>query len=90
MAYVHFKYIVEIKQVGQETTTEAKQFATKREPTDIKGSTYGGRDEVQYKEEFEIRDVPKVNVCEAQIYRQECSKLDIKAVIDAVNAQPKE
>jgi hypothetical protein len=87
MAYVHFKYIVEIKQVGQETTTETKQFPTKREPTDIKSPGYSGRDEVAYKEEFEIRDVPTVKTCEWQIYRQECSNLDIRAVIDAVNAK---
>jgi hypothetical protein len=90
MAYEHFKYVVEIKQIGQETTNETKQFATKREPTEIKTSGYNGRDEVTYKEEFEVRDVPQVKTHEWQVYRQECSKLDIKAVIDAVNAKPKE
>lgn len=86
MAYEHLKYVVEIKQIGKESTTETKQFATKREPTEIRTNSYN-RDEVAFKEEFEIRDVPVVKTAEWQIYRQEVSKLNLKAVIDAVNAQ---
>lgn len=87
MAYEHFKYVVEIKQIGRETTTETKEFCTLKEPTEIKGeTTYGNRVEVTYKQEFEVRDIPVTRTIEMQVYRQEVATLNLKAVIDAVNA----
>ena len=85
MAYEHFKYVVEIKQIGLETTTETKEFCTLKEPTELKDNSYG-RSETAYKQAFEVRDIPVTRTAEWQVYRQEVKQINLKAVIDAVNS----
>lgn len=86
MGTEHVRYIVEITQVTRVTSTETKEFCTKQEPTEIMEDGYsGGRKQVTYKKDFEVREIPKVEIVERRVYRQELSDLQIWKVVEAVN-----
>ncbi len=55
-------------------------------PTEIKRSSYGGGEEVTYTEEYhEPTNIVETNEFETDIYEQVVEKLDLVAVINAIN-----
>ncbi len=86
MKFEHRKYIVTITRYGERTTTETKSLIVSETPTEIVEDGYSNRKTAAVDKKYEVRDVPKVESIEQQVYRQEVETLDLIAVINAVNA----
>lgn len=81
----HVKYVVEIKQIIRVTTSEMKQFCTSETPTEIQEESYANRKATAYDRKYDLREVPKVEIAERSVYRQEVEQIELVKVINAVN-----
>lgn len=84
MAETHVKYVVEIKRVVRVETVKQENLVTKETPTDKVESQYGDRKTYAAIKEYQVVDVPKVEVTERSVYRQEVESLQVSDVIHAV------
>jgi hypothetical protein len=84
MAETHVRYVVEIKQVKKIESVETKQVCTKETPTDKVEYDTGTRKTFAMAKEHQVVEVPKVEIVERSVYRQEVESLRLCDVIRAV------
>jgi hypothetical protein len=84
MTETHVRYVVEIKHVKKVESAEIKQVCIKETPTDKVEYDSGTRKTFAMAKEHQVVDVPKVEIVERSIYRQECIGLQVSDVIKAV------